>query len=53
MKVASFQLPGRLHVTDRRATIGRATMMHHALTRHLQLGSVRNQDWVFAHYGHR
>jgi len=27
--------------------------MHHALTRHLQLGSVRNHDWVTAHFGHR
>jgi hypothetical protein len=27
--------------------------MRHALTRHLQLASVRDMDWVTAHFGHR
>ena len=27
--------------------------MHDALTRHLQLGPVRNRHWVTAHFGHR
>jgi hypothetical protein len=30
-----------------------APSMRHALTRHLKLGSVRNPDWVTAHFGHR
>jgi hypothetical protein len=27
--------------------------MHDALLHHLQLGPVRNRDWVTAHFGHR
>lgn len=32
---------------------GGGTTMRTALTRHLHLGSVRDQDWVTAHFGHR
>jgi len=31
----------------------RGGAMRDALTRHLQLGSVRDVDWVAAHFGHR
>jgi hypothetical protein len=31
----------------------RTTTMHDALTRVLQLASVRDMDWVTAHFGHR
>jgi len=37
-----------LHPTD-----PRGGAMRDALTRHLQLGSVRDIDWVAAHFGHR
>jgi hypothetical protein len=29
------------------------TTMPDVLTRHLRLGSVRDMDWVTAHFGHR
>ena len=27
--------------------------MHHALIHHLQLGAIRDHDWVSARFGHR
>jgi hypothetical protein len=60
--------PGRVATGDRPATArliqtpvscrrehqdeGR-TAMQTPLTRHLQLGSVRDMDWLTAHFGHR
>jgi hypothetical protein len=35
------------------ATTRENPMMRFALTRHLQLASVRDMDWVTAHFGHR
>jgi hypothetical protein len=30
-----------------------SSRVKHALIHHLQLGSVRDTDWVAAHFGHR
>ena len=32
---------------------GPSPRVKHALVHHLQLGSVRDTDWVAAHFGHR
>lgn len=32
---------------------GGTAAMHHALLHHLQLGSIRDHDWVSARFGHR
>jgi hypothetical protein len=30
-----------------------AAVLRHALTHHLQLGSIRDEDWVAAQFGYR
>jgi hypothetical protein len=40
-------------VAGRSTRCTKGTVMRDALTRYLQLGSVRDMGWVTAHFGHR